>query len=58
MSEQDQENKQDKPKRKAGRPPKLVPPERIPDTPENIAKALLRTSPDKLQNWREAQARE
>ena len=46
------------PKPKRGRPPKLVAPERIPDTPENIAKALLRTSPEKLRDLRERQNRE
>lgn len=38
-------------KRKVGRPPKPMP-ELIPDTPENIALALLRTPPKKSEGWR------
>jgi len=48
------ENKS-KPKRSVGRPPKLVPSERISDTPENIAKALLQTPPEKVKAWRDSQ---
>ena len=33
------------PKRKPGRPPALVMPEPIPDTPENILRACLKTPP-------------
>ena len=40
-----------KQKRKVGRPPKPMP-ERIPDTPENIARALLGTPPKKEEDWR------
>ena len=35
------------PKRKRGRPPALVMPEPIPDTPENILRACLKTKPKK-----------
>lgn len=35
------------PKRKRGRPQVLVMPEPIPDTPENILRACLRTPPKK-----------
>ena len=38
-------------KRKVGRPPKPMP-ELIPDTPENIARALFRTPPKKPNEWR------
>ena len=34
------------PKKPLGRPPKPMP-EQIPDTPENVAKALMNTSPKK-----------
>ena len=39
-----------KPKR--GRPAKRVVAERIPDTPENIARALLGTPPKKAHEWK------
>ena len=38
-------------KRKVGRPPKPMP-ELIPDTPENIARAILNTPPKKSEEWR------
>ncbi len=38
--------------RKAGRPPTLTMPEPIPDTPENIAKAVLDTPPKKRHEWK------
>ena len=38
------------PKRKPGRPPTPMP-EPIPDTPENILKALLATPPKKREEW-------
>jgi len=38
-------------KRRVGRPPKPMP-ELIPDSPENIALALLRTPPKKEHEWR------
>ena len=37
------------PPRKRGRPPKPMP-ERIPDTPENVMRAIIATPPDK--DWR------
>lgn len=40
----------DKNKRKAGRPPNPMP-EQIPDTPENVAKAVLNTPPKKKDEW-------
>lgn len=43
--------KQKKQKRKVGRPPKPMP-ERISDTPENIARALLSTPPKDEEDWR------
>ena len=40
-------------KRKAkGRPSKYVMPEQIPDSPENVARALMRTPPRKPEDWR------
>ncbi len=42
-------------KRKVGRPPKPMP-ELIPDTPENIARALFRTPPKKEHDWRYLQS--
>ena len=42
----------DKPKRPRGRPPEFVMPERIDASPEEIAKAFLRTPPKK---WRYTQ---
>ena len=48
-----------KPKRGPGRPPKPMP-ERIPDTPGNVARAVLNTPPKKQEHWKylqpEAQA--
>ena len=38
-------------KRPRGRPPKPMP-EPIPDTPENVLKALLRTPPKKRDEWK------
>ena len=38
------------PKRKRGRPAKPMP-EKIPDTPENVAKALLFSSPKDSDDW-------
>lgn len=37
--------------RKTGRPPKPLP-ERIPDTAENIMKALVNTPPKKNKDWK------
>ena len=42
--------KKAKPKRPHGRPPKPMP-DRIPDTPENIMRALLATPPKKREEW-------
>ena len=39
-------------KRKRGRPVKYTMPEPIPDTAENIAKAILSTPPKKPQDWK------
>jgi hypothetical protein len=38
-------------KRKVGRPRTLTMPEPIPDTPENVAKAILTTKPKKRHEW-------
>ena len=38
------------PKRGRGRPPRPMP-EQIPDTPENVARALLSTPPKKHEDW-------
>ena len=45
------QDKQDQPKRPVGRPP-LKFPDLIPDTPENIARAVLTTKPKKRGEWR------
>lgn len=45
-----------KPKR--GRPVEYPLPEPIPDSPENIARALLATPPKKQKEWRHIQERE
>ena len=42
--------------RRVGRPPAAMP-EPIPDTPENVAKAVLSTPPKKRGEWRFMQAR-
>ena len=39
-------------KRKRGRPVKYEMPEPIPDTPENVAKAILFTPPKKANEWK------
>ena len=38
-------------KKRRGRPP-LPMPESIPDTPENVARAVLNTRPKKADEWR------
>ncbi len=43
---------QSEPKRKRGRPVKYTMPEPIPDTAENIAKAILSTPPKKTHEWK------
>ena len=43
---------QSEPKRKRGRPVKYTMPEPIPDTAENIAKAILFTPPKKPNEWK------
>lgn len=47
------EEKREKGKRKRGHPSRYdkLPP-KIPDTPENIAKAILNTPPKKADEWR------
>ena len=40
-----------KPKKQRGRPVENKLPEPIPDTPENVAKALLTTPPKKESEW-------
>ena len=44
-------NKDDKKPAPRGRPVKNTMPELIPDTPENIARALLTTPPKKEDEW-------
>ena len=39
-------------KRKRGRPPKRTLPDPIPDTPENIMRAVLNTPPKDPDEWR------
>ena len=39
-------------KRPAGRPIEKPWPDRIPDTPENVAKALVRAKPKKRDEWK------
>ncbi len=41
-----------KPKKQRGRPPARPMPEPIPDTPENVARALLTTPPKKESEWK------
>lgn len=41
-----------------GRPVKYPLPEPIPDSPENIARAILATPPRKREDWRHIQERE
>ena len=38
--------------RKRGRPVEKTPPKPIPDTPENIARAVLTTPPKAKKDWR------
>ena len=45
-------------KKPRGRPVKYPTPEPIPDTPENIMKALLDTPPRKREDWKFVQKRE
>ena len=45
-------------KRPRGRPVEHPYPEPIPDTPENIAKAILNTPPRKREDWKFAKERE
>lgn len=45
-------------KKRRGRPVKYPMPEPIPDTPENILKAVLATPPKKRGEWRHVQERE
>ena len=40
-----------RPKKPRGRPPKHPMPEPIPDTPENVARAVLNTPPKKREDW-------
>ena len=46
MTEKDEQKK-----RQRGRPPVYPMPEPIPDSPENIAKAILSTPPKKDSEW-------
>lgn len=45
-------------KKPRGRPVKYQLPDQIPDSPENIARALLATPPKKRKEWRHIQERE
>lgn len=40
------------PKKPRGRPMEKPPPEPIPDTPENVMRAILATPPQKDEDWR------
>ena len=44
------QSNEDAPRRTVGRPPKPLP-ESIPDTPENVARALLNTPPQDKAGW-------
>ena len=44
--------------RSRGRPVEYPMPDQIPDTPENIMKAFLKTSPKKREDWRFLRERE
>ena len=44
--------RREQPKRKRGRPVKKPLPERIPDSPENVLKAVLATPPTPRDGWR------
>lgn len=41
-----------KPKNKGGRPPALKMPKEIPDTPEGLARSIMRAPPKKDSEWR------
>ena len=43
--------------KKAGRPPTLTMPEPIDDTPENVAKTMMRTPPRKRGEWKFMQSK-
>ena len=45
-------NSKSEPKRKRGRPVKYIMPEPLDTTPEEVAKALMRTPPKKPQEWK------
>ena len=51
-------SKEQKAKRKRGRPVTLTMPESIPDTPENVAKALLSTPRKREDEWEYARRSE
>ena len=50
--------KTDAPKKPRGRPVEHKLPDPIPDTPENIMKAFLKTPPRKREEWKFVQERE
>ena len=45
-------------KKARGRPKELTMPEQIPDTPENVARAVLATPPKKPEEWAYLKERE
>ncbi|MDE2951354.1 MAG: hypothetical protein OXT68_11365 [Chloroflexota bacterium] len=52
------DDKQYKPKRPVGRPQKPLPskPDGIPYAPEEVARILMTTSPQQLEDWRQKQS--
>lgn len=58
MTEEKKKNGNGKPKRRRGRPSKYDKLPTIPDTPENVAKAIMRTSPEELREWERSQKRQ
>lgn len=46
------------PKKKRGKPVELAMPEPIPDTPENVLRAIFNTPPKKPEEWKHLQERE
>ena len=51
------QSNEEAPRRSVGRPPKPLP-EAIPDTPENVARALLNTPPKDKADWEFLRERE
>ena len=52
------DEKTEREKARQGRPAMYPLPDPIPDTPENIARAILSTPPKKREDWKHVQERE